>query len=274
MPVPAPVGLGRGVVITGLSALTSRDVWAVGNRGALVGTYALAGGSVIVHWDGTRWQVIPHPQRPQNALVAVVAISSRDVWAVGAYQGSIPPGVSVAETLAEHWDGTRWRIVPSPNSKGSGQLQAIVALSANDVWAAGGAHSGGENMPDRPLAEHWDGSSWTIKTGPFSSRVGYTRDLAAQSASSVSVNAYDGRDMIEQEWNGHTWRASGRVPIDHSLVPRRAVALRYGWAVLRGATWKLFPTGAVSASTAGAGVLWLESTWSQLRLDHVCGATH
>jgi hypothetical protein len=139
--VPPPIGLGRGVIVTGLSALTSRDVWAVGNRGALVGTYALAGGSVIAHWDGTRWRLMAHPQKPQNALVAVLAISPRDVWAVGAYQGSIPPGVSVAKTLTEHWDGTRWRIVRSPNSRGSGQLQTIVALAPNDIWSAGGSHS-------------------------------------------------------------------------------------------------------------------------------------
>ena len=165
--------------------------------------------------------------------MAVVAISPRDVWAVGAYQGSIPPGVSVAKTLTEHWDGTRWRIIASANSKGSGQLQSIVALSPNDVWAAGGAHSGGENVPDRPLAEHWDGKQWTIKTGAFGAQVGYTRDLAAQSSTSVALDAYDAHDMIVQRWDGHTWDTLRRVPIDSSLVPLRAVALRYGWAVLR-----------------------------------------
>lgn len=124
--IPAPVVLGRRVVITGLSALSARDVWAVGNRGPLVGTYALRGGSVIAHWNGTRWRLMAHPTKPLNALVAVLAISARDVWAVGAFEGSIPPGVSVANTLAEHWDGTRWRVIPTPNSNGSGQLQSIV----------------------------------------------------------------------------------------------------------------------------------------------------
>jgi hypothetical protein len=264
--VPAPVGLGSGVVITGLSALSPRDVWAVGNRGPLVGTYALRGGSVIAHWDGKRWRLMAHPRKPLNALVAVLAISTRDVWAVGAFEGSIAPGVTVANTLAEHWDGSRWRVIPTPNSNGSGQLQSIVALASDDVWAAGGAHSGGENVPDRPLVEHWDGTRWTIETGRFSSRVGYTRDLAAQSPTSVSLDAYDGHDMLVKLWDGRTWHPLRHVRIDRSLVPAGAVRLRSGFAVLHGTIWRLFPSGMVPAENAGAGVSWPVIRQNQARL--------
>lgn len=268
--VPAPVGLGRKVVITGLSALTASDVWAVGNRGPLVGTYALGGGSLIAHWDGTRWRVMPHPTKRYDALVAVLALSRQDVWAVGAFEGSIPPGVTVAKTLAEHWDGRRWRIIPSHNRNGSGQLESIVALAPNDVWAAGGAHSGGENVLDRPLVEHWDGKRWTIETAGFSSRAGYTRDLAAQSPTSVSVDAYDGHDLVVKRWDGHTWHTLRRIPIDRLLVPSRAIRLRSGFAVLHSTMWHMFPSGSVTTRSAGAGVSWPVSQQKQQRLDRLC----
>src|SRR5690348_2703289 len=45
----------------------------------------------------------------QGSLSAVAAASARNAWAVGTfYRGSSE------YTLTEHWDGTRWRRVPSP----------------------------------------------------------------------------------------------------------------------------------------------------------------
>ena len=41
------------------------------------------------------------------------------------------------ETLAMHWDGTQWAIVPTPNPGAGGQLLAVSAVAANDVWAVG-----------------------------------------------------------------------------------------------------------------------------------------
>jgi len=44
----------------------------------------------------------------------------------------------VDRTLVEHWDGAQWSLAPSPNAgTGNNSLAAVVAISANDVWAAG-----------------------------------------------------------------------------------------------------------------------------------------
>jgi hypothetical protein len=44
----------------------------------------------------------------------------------------------VSHTLIEHWNGSAWTIVPSPNvGSGNNSLAAVAARSANDVWAVG-----------------------------------------------------------------------------------------------------------------------------------------
>src|SRR5438105_3286110 len=50
------------------------------------------------------------PGSLDNYLNGVSATSSTDAWAVGSYTVG-----TAANTLAEHWNGTSWSVVPSPN---------------------------------------------------------------------------------------------------------------------------------------------------------------
>src|SRR2546428_245363 len=67
--------------------------------------------------------------------------------------------LSRSGTLTEHWDGSQWSIVPSPNPGNLGNsLWAVTALSHDNVWAVGiyQANPGGF----QPLFEHWTGTNW------------------------------------------------------------------------------------------------------------------
>jgi hypothetical protein len=58
-----------------------------------------------------------------------------DTWAVGAEPN---PNQYLTAPLAEHWDGTRWSIVPTPAiSAPTVQLNSIAAVNSGNVWAAG-----------------------------------------------------------------------------------------------------------------------------------------
>ncbi len=74
------------------------------------------------------------------------------MWAVGS---------AGSQALIEHYDGTCWNIVSSPKLKQRGALNAVTAISTNNVWAVGlrDDFSG-------DLVEHWDGTSWTLLTTP------------------------------------------------------------------------------------------------------------
>ncbi len=135
----------------GVTAVSSTDVWAVGTywNGTAVVT-------LIERWDGTQWNLIASPNGDGFAsqLDGITIVSANNVWAVGF--SNTDNGLT---TLIAHWDGTQWSLVPSPNL-GSSALNAIMALTATDMWAVGNAEVAGGTYP--PVLEHWDGVSWSL----------------------------------------------------------------------------------------------------------------
>src|SRR4051812_20260516 len=61
----------------------------------------------------------------------------------------------------EHWNGTSWSVVSSPNVGYyvNNELRSVAAESANDVWAVGYTDNG-------TLIEHWNGTSWLVVSSP------------------------------------------------------------------------------------------------------------
>jgi hypothetical protein len=110
---------------TGLHAVAAAahaDVWAVGEYFDATDTAQ----TLTEHWDGSSWTIVSSPSLGSDFLLAAVALSTRDVWALGR---------SDERTLALHWDGASWRIVPSQN--GGGGFYGVTAVSARDLWAVG-----------------------------------------------------------------------------------------------------------------------------------------
>ena len=146
-----------------VAAVGTQDVWAVGV--ATHGDTASEANAapLIEHLTGSGWKVISTPSVPDGAgeLDAVTAVDAHNVWAVGSYVG---PNRGALQTLIEHWDGSAWSIVSSPNPDVSNDnsLHAVVAINSHDVWAGGLV---GTFLPQAPLLLHWDGTSWSNQTG-------------------------------------------------------------------------------------------------------------
>lgn len=240
---PNPPGDVR-ISLTGVAAIASDDVWAVG------AFQPRAGGvfqTLIEHWDGKVWSIVRSPNTLAgdgdngDALLAVATISPSNIWAVGASFGPAAP-----QTLIEHWDGTKWSIVPSPNAPANyadnGQLYAISAASATDIWAVGYYQPGAGIF--RALVLHWDGSSWTISPLPndgledfsFLNGVAALSDGEAWAVGDYGSNAPNQAKQVKTltlHWDGKWW---SRVPSPNPGVRNtlRAVAAqspRDVWAV-------------------------------------------
>lgn len=146
-------GAGNNYLVS-TSAVNANDVWAVGNStnaGSLDQTLA-------EHWDGTSWTIVATPNPGgasfSNDLNGVVAISTNDVWAVGAYSTAVG-----ADSFALHWNGSSWTFFllrPYPSNQLS-VIFAVTATSSTDVWAVGTYSSAGL----LPLIFHWDGAAWS-----------------------------------------------------------------------------------------------------------------
>src|SRR6187401_1378559 len=82
-----------------------------------------------------RWTVTAtiDPSTQANYLTASVSFSRSDLWAVGAWYR---PDLSTPGTLTEHWNGSRWKLVPSPNvTDGYNELYGVDGIGRDDVWA-------------------------------------------------------------------------------------------------------------------------------------------
>jgi S-layer homology domain len=214
------------------------------------------------------WQAVNSPNAGfyHNYLHAGVALAPDDVWVAGSYT----IGGFVEQTLIEHWNGSGWSIIASPNAgTDSNSLSAIAAVAANDIWAVGAADL---YSTWQPLIEHWNGSSWSIVAGPSIGTNGRLDGVAAIAADDVwAVGAYTGdtysRTLIEH-WNGSTWSV---VPSPNG-GPRgnvlRGVAVAgpsdvwavgyyydWGWWPLllhwNGSTWDTEPSPPIERTLAG-----------------------
>jgi hypothetical protein len=120
------------------------DVWAVGDQGVIDG----ASSTLIEHWNGTAWSIVPSPSPGSDGNLTGVTTSNaaNDVWAVGSDE---PAGTTQAQTLTLNWNGTAWVSVASPDaSSGSSVLNSVATTpGATIVQAVGSSGASGSANP-------------------------------------------------------------------------------------------------------------------------------
>jgi hypothetical protein len=163
---PHLVPLGGGHLAVGAaSADAADDVWGVG----FSGLSSAQASTFVVHFNGTIWQTVPSPNvGKSSAFNGVVALAPDNVWAVGS-SGDVSDGPTL--TLIEHYDGSEWSVVPSPNVGPNSMFQSnrlfgITALSPTDIWAFGSYFQANGDGNQMTLLMHWDGTSWTLAPSP------------------------------------------------------------------------------------------------------------
>ena len=202
--VPSP-NPGTGSSLSGVVALSSTNVWSVGN-------YSLSGPTktLIEHWDGTRWSVVSSLNKGANSsqLYAISAVSANNLLAVGSFQKGSFPGT--LQTLIEQWNGSAWSIVKSPNVKTlNNSLSGVSATSAHDIWAVGAAYNPSGNTA-QTLTEHSNGSQWSIVKSPNATSYNFLQGVTAVSSKLVWAVGYSFSNLgsvqtLIEQWNGSTW---------------------------------------------------------------------
>ncbi|MDP9329709.1 MAG: hypothetical protein M3P11_03560 [Actinomycetota bacterium] len=192
--------------LRGVDAVSSSDVWAVGNY---LNDTASAYQALIIHWNGTEWSQVtsPDPSSTENDLLGVSAISSSNAWAVGTYF------TTIWNTLILHWDGATWSQVTSPNpSLNVNGLSAVTAISASNVWAVGTYYNDSTLKTDT-LVLHWNGTKWSKAQSPNPSAVNALYGVSAFSSSDVwAVGSQSSSNepgspsyTLVLHWNGTKW---------------------------------------------------------------------
>jgi hypothetical protein len=193
----------RGGWLNKAAAISPTDIWAVG----LAAGYGDGGATAVplaLHFDGSTWTDVEVPRiaNRHHDLVAVCAIATDDVWAVGEYRNI----AGAYRGMTYHYDGSAWSHIHSPieDIPGSGLLD-VVATASNDVWAIGTADGA-------VVVMRWNGSQWSLMPAPANTG----GKLAAVAPNNLWASGWEGY----WHYSGSTWT---HVPV---AAPGAAYVIR------------------------------------------------
>jgi hypothetical protein len=215
--------------ITGIAAISSANVWAVGSTGnqtagsdhmliahwngaswtrvknfespggitaismeSATDGWAIADSSTwfLIHWNGRAWSKVSGVPHPAGQMTALVAVGG-DVWAGGA---DTPSRNHLALWML-HGTAGHWYVVPVPAT--SYDVAGFAAVSRTSIWAAGG---GGEYL----TLLHWNGTMWKTTAIPkWVTNSTFTGGAAGPDGSAWIVGF--GSSSFSMHWNGKTW---------------------------------------------------------------------
>jgi len=202
---------GVGGSLSGVSCTSAHGCMAVGAFGDSTGV----GRTLAESWNGSRWSVAPSANRGSggNALFGASCALAAACMAVGAsgLASGGASGLSGSEqrTLIESWDGTRWSVLPSPSPGSTGSALFGVSCVSADLCAAVGA-AGNSGDIERPLAESWDGTRWSVVPSPSLGSGGtlYAVSCTANNAC-MAVGCFGKGNncfrALTESWDGARW---------------------------------------------------------------------
>ncbi len=240
-------GLGSGIYLDRISALSANNVWGVTTQCGPDCTPS------ILHWDGSKW----------NVQVITGTISPVDISMVSATNGWVLnyDSATFSNDLL-HYDGANWTRVPIPPDPDTelDDLYGITTTPNGDVWIAADVFTFGDSFyqgriyrytvgnwthwdtPDHSVpydiymrdSTHgwaatengivrWDGSGWTVD---YSGRY-----LAGVSGASGQLWAVGAADTIVVHTNIGSWILQSGGPTTADLYAASALDSNDVWAV-------------------------------------------
>jgi hypothetical protein len=168
-------------------------------------------------WAAT-WVVQPVPL-PSGGTFGMFlgesCASASDCVAVG-WSRSSPS--TVEHPLAELWNGSTWAVTATPLPAGgtSGELEAVSCTLTGGCTAVGYYTSSGGPGAGVPLAERWDGTSWSVRPVPVQAGAsGVLTAVSCTPAVCTAAGSYTttaGADLaLAERWNGSTWAEQATI---------------------------------------------------------------
>jgi hypothetical protein len=206
--VPSPSPGANLNVLDDVRAASPSSIWAVGRFRDSAGRDR----TLIEHWNGVTWTVVPSPGPDGSELTAIRVVSARDAWAVGDYFNG-----TQSRTLILRWNGTVWKRVASPNPgapTNSDVLAAVSGTSSANAWAVGQSTNGNTT---RTLILHWNGKRWAPAPSPSPGSADELFAVAASSATNAWAAGSTARgtgggssatSTLILHWNGRSWTRS------------------------------------------------------------------
>ncbi|HEV8065384.1 MAG TPA: hypothetical protein VGP46_11155, partial [Acidimicrobiales bacterium] len=229
---------------------------------AVGGFYRRLGGGVLPEavsevWNGRAWTVVDVPNAAGanvSYLFAVKCPAPTSCESVGEHDGS---GGSVFVTAAYDWQGTSWRVQPSPAPEESVFSQVLsVSCIGSGRCVIVGTYLSGEGF--FPFGGGWSGGGWSL------GNAAWPGDYFGNGLESVSCVAKDWClavgtteslrlrvSPLVELWNGHTWTLAKSLALG---------AGRAGLDSISCSSSKM--CAAVGAASSHAGTKGLAEVWN------------
>jgi hypothetical protein len=206
--LPTPSG-GSQLILRSISCSSATACTAVGNYyQESEKTYKL----LVERWNGTSWALQSAPNPPAGASnTTMMSVSCASATSC------VTAGKSSALTVAESWNGTSWSVMTTP-SPGTSEnaLEDISCNSSSACIATGLYKETGSGQFRKPLAERWNGTTWSVLSVP--NPAGAERDVtlkgvscqATSSCTAVGKYSYGKVNNVETKtlaeyWDGAKW---------------------------------------------------------------------
>jgi hypothetical protein len=214
--------------ITGLTAISSTDVWTFGT------TATGSRGSGTWQFNGTSWHSVAGLA---GSIYRASAVSRRDIWAIAAGPA--------ADSILRYEDGT-WHLVRTGRALAGVQPHDILAISERDVWVLG--NQVGRSGVVRLVLAHWNGARWArLMSGEHA----WAGRLAPGPRGTVLVTATPANASatgLILEASAHGWQLA--ISIQSGLGSGVSDV-----ATIRGTRW-YWATGGILTRLGGDAAIW------------------
>jgi hypothetical protein len=185
--------------LTAIAAVSASNIWVSGDASPLAHFFE--------HWNGAGWTFVPPPAEPHpqgltadHQIQDFAVLSASNIWAVGLTDWQ-DNGFN-SDTLIEHYNGSSWSVVPSPQPGPLDRLNGVYAASATNIYAVGEGGATGLT----PLIVHWNGSAWSQITPPPAAGGADPLTVAGIGAHDIWMLGQAGSGQAYMvHYDGHRW---------------------------------------------------------------------
>ncbi|MCW2495517.1 hypothetical protein [Jatrophihabitans sp.] len=178
------------------------------------------GGPLTLLWNGVSWSLGAAPVATGRFPAgAVSCVSPTFCMTVGS--SSL---VFRHRTMAQVWDGSTWHLLSTAEAAGTltSALASVSCSSTTSCTAVGEYHLDSNRI--RALAEHWNGTSWSVSSTP-AAPIGDSDALTAVSCApghalcvAIGTSTSRAKSLLEMT-NGTRWKVSGAsIPASDPLT--------------------------------------------------------
>ena len=177
--------------LQGISCVTAKLCIAVGSdSGYLYNSQE----TLVERWNGSKWALVKSANAPggkYSNLASVSCTSTKSCWAVGNWFAKT--GVVPIHPFIEHWNGSVWTRVASPDPAGTthNQLLAVACPSAKQCVAVGGGTDDARTS-GTTFADVLSGASWHLATTANPAPVDVSSLNGVACANATQCNAVGG----------------------------------------------------------------------------------